>query len=188
MRTSSRTESLAPAKKAAVFGILGALALVLSLLDSLLTATLPVFPVGVKPGLSNIAATVAAFISPAGGFFVLSIKVVFTLASRGMSAAAMSLSGGILAVSATTLLVLALKRSKYVEKRLSYIGICVLSAALHSMGQLLCACAMSGTAQLLSYGKYLLLFSLISGFLTGVVLNLIMPRLEALLSNQFSKR
>ena len=188
MRTSSHTELLVPAKKAAVFGILGALALILSLLDSMLTTTIPVFPVGVKPGLSNIAATIAAFISPAGGFFILTIKVVFTLATRGLSAAAMSFSGGILAVSATTLLVLAIKRSEHINKRLSYIGICVLSAALHSMGQLLCAGAMSGTAQLLSYGKYLLLFSIISGFLTGVVLNIIMPRIAALLSSQFSKR
>ena len=182
MPTLSRTD-LAPAKKAAVFGILGALAIVLSIFDSLLTAALPFFPVGVKCGFSNLALTAAASFSPVGGFFILAIKVLFALIRGGFSAAAMSLSGGIPATAATTLLLYLIKRSPRLRENLSFIGISVLSASLHAAGQLGCACVLTGTPKLFSYGKYLLLFAAASGVLTGILLNLVIPRLQKIFSD-----
>ena len=54
----------------------------------------------------------------------------------------------------------------------------MICAVFHNLGQLLCACVLSGAA-MLGYGKYLLLFAIVSGSLTGIVLNAVMPRLEA---------
>jgi uncharacterized membrane protein len=49
---------------------------------------------------------------------------------------------------------------------------------MHNMGQLIASCIVTGTAELLNYGKYLLIFALITGSVTGIMLLLIMPRLK----------
>ena len=67
---------------------------------------------------------------------------------------------------------------RYGKKYFSYWGTGVVSAALHNMGQLFAACIVSGTASLINYGKYLLIFSLITGTVTGITLLLIVPRVE----------
>ena len=184
MPTSFHTE-LSSAKKAAIFGILGALALVLGLLDNVISAEAAFLPMGSRLGLSNIVVVLAASISPAGAYYVFALKVGFAFVTRGATAALMSFSGGILAVSATVALIVLRKRKSFFERNLSCIGIAVTSAALHNIGQLICACLLTGTAQLIGYGKYLILFALASGTATGVALNLLVPRVEkAIYKNQ----
>ena len=49
---------------------------------------------------------------------------------------------------------------------------------MHNLGQLIAACIVSGTFALINYGKYLLIFALITGSVTGTVLLVLMPRLS----------
>ena len=90
---------------AAVFGLLGALAVVIAAFESALLPALPFLPPGAKPGLSNVVTTfaVSAF-SLGGGVYVTLCKAAFAWFARGGTAALMSLAGGLLSTLALWLL------------------------------------------------------------------------------------
>lgn len=157
---------------------MAALALSLSYLETLIPAY-PGFPPGAKPGFSNI---VTMFLAGSAGipyaFFVTLIKAVFAGITRGFTAMLMSGAGGLLSTAAACLLL----RSKRVN--LGYIGIGITCAVCHNVGQLLTACLISGTSSLIfGYGPMLLLFAVITGFITGTVLKVIMPHLGKITKN-----
>ena len=53
------------------------------------------------------------------------------------------------------------------------------SATAHNAGQLAVACLLSGTPALIAgYGPLLLLFAVITGAVTGVILKIVLPALE----------
>lgn len=161
-------------KKVAFYGILGALSLVLSFFESVLIPSVPFLPPGAKLGLSNLvtmyAASVGGFF---GGMYIVLIKSAFALVTRGLTAGFMSLAGGLLSCVAVCLLI------KKEGKVFSFFGIGVASAVMHNLGQLIASCIITGTPALLGYGKYLMVFALITGSVTGTALLLIMPRLKA---------
>lgn len=160
-------------KRVAFFGILGALSLVLGFFESVLLPEIPFLPPGAKLGLSNLvtmyASATAGF---AGGLYIVLLKTLFALITRGSVAAFMSLCAGVLSL---TVLCLMLKKEGTL---FSFFGISIASAVMHNMGQLIASCIVTGTAELLNYGKYLLIFALITGSVTGIMLLLIMPRLK----------
>lgn len=160
-------------KKVALLGVLGALALVLGFLEHLVIPDIPFLPVGAKPGLSNIVTmfTATAFGFPSAIYIAL-IKAVFALITRGVTASVMSLCGGVLSVCVMCIM---LKDSR---KTFSFVGVSILCAIAHNMAQLTVACVVSGTVSLFNYGKYLLIFSLVTGFVTGTVLTVLMPSVE----------
>lgn len=161
--------------KITLLSLFGAIALVLSFLESTLVPDIPFLPVGTKPGLSNIVTMYTASLFGFGGaVYITLIKVIFAFLTRGASAALMSFCGGILSTLVLCIMI------KYEGKIFSFIGIGVVCAICHNMGQLFCAAFISGTSSLISYGKYLMIFALITGFVTGSVLTVIMPRLKKL--------
>ena len=82
-------------KRLALMGLLFALAMALSFLESLLPA-LPMLPPGIRLGLSNIVTMYALFVlGPVSGYTIAVLKSLFVLLTRGAVAAAMSASGGI---------------------------------------------------------------------------------------------
>lgn len=160
-------------KKTAFLGMMAALALVLSFLEGMLIPDIPFLPVGAKPGLSNVVTMfVASTMGFPGAICITFIKGVFALITRGATAAFMSLSGGILS---TVVLCLVIKLK---DKLFSFIGIGIICAVMHNMGQLMAAMVLSGTYSLINYAKYLLVFSLITGSVTGFMLTVLMPRVE----------
>lgn len=165
------------AKKVSVFGLLGALCLTLGLFENIVFPAVPFLPAGAKVGLSNIVTMLAAslFGFP-GAIYITLLKALFAFVTRGAAAFFMSICGGTLSALALCLTI------KKQGKALSFIGIGVLCAVCFNLGQLFCACVLSGAA-MLGYGKYLLVFAVISGTLTGAVLNAVMPRL----TEQFKK-
>lgn len=168
-------------KKLTLLSLLSALALVLSFMENMLLPDVPFLPVGAKPGLSNIVTMfTASFYGFSGAIYITLIKGVFALITRGGTAAVMSLCGGVLSTAGMCLMI------KKEGKSLSYIGIGVLSAAVHNMGQLIGACLITGTASLLSYGKYLLLFGLVTGFVTGTVLEISLPKIKKVINQNFN--
>ena len=149
-----------------------ALALALSYLETLIPAY-PGFPPGAKPGLSNI---VTMFMAGSSGtpyaFFITIIKGLFAGVTRGFTAMLMSLSGGILSTAAACLLF------RFAKNKLGYIGISIVCAVCHNIGQLAAACIISGTASLVvGYGPLLLIFAVVTGLLTGAILKAVMPTL-----------
>ncbi len=156
-----------PAKKAALMGVFGAEAIVLGFLESLIP---PVVPVpGVKLGFSNI---VTMFCASALGakyaFGVTLFKAAFALFTRGTTAFFMSLCGGLLSLAAMLVLF------RFADKKAGYIGIGIVCAVLHNVGQLAVAAAVFGTS-VLSITAPLLAAGAVTGVITGTVLKLTNP-------------
>ncbi|MBQ8574488.1 MAG: Gx transporter family protein [Clostridia bacterium] len=164
-------------QRVALLGIMGALALALSFLESLIPA-LPGLPPGAKPGLSNIVTMfMASSFSVADAFFITVLKAVFAGVTRGTTAMLMSASGGILSTAAACVLL----RSKKIN--LGYIGIGIICAVCHNIGQLMSACLISGTWSLIfGYGPLLLIFAVATGFVTGTMLKLVLPALGKIMN------
>ena len=160
-------------KKIALTGIMGALALALSYLESLIPAY-PGFPPGAKPGLSNVVTMfMADCVGPGYAFFITVIKGLFAGVTRGTTAMIMSLAGGILSTAVACLIF------RFFKNKTGYIGIGMVCAVCHNIGQLAAACIISGTASLVvGYGPLLLIFAIVTGFLTGTILKAVMPSLE----------
>lgn len=165
------------AKKVAFLGIMGALAISLSFLESLIPP-LPGVPPGAKPGLSNVVTMFLASSSGAGSAFIITIlKAAFAGITRGTTAMLMSGAGGVLSTTAALLLL----RSK--KFKIGYIGIGIICAVCHNLGQLIVACILSGTWALITgYGPILMLFAVLTGFITGTALRLVIPPLEKIIN------
>lgn len=159
-------------------GLLAALGCALSVLEN----ALPPLPVpGARLGLANLAEAAALFwlgLPSAAG--VGAAKCLTVLLTRGGIAAAHSLCG-----TALSLLVMAALRPLVRREYMSMVGVSVLGAAAHTVGQLLCIRLLLGeTAGVLA--APLLICSAASGILTGILLNLALPRLSRAAGANFS--
>ncbi len=159
-----------PAGRVALLGILCALAVGLSFLEGLL----PVLPVpGAKLGLSNIIVMYAlSALNLPAALAVVFVKAGFALL-RGGTAFLMSLAGGL----CSTLLMAVFFRG--LHRWFSFLGVGVIGAAGHNMGQLLMSMLLVD-ASLVYYTPWLLLMALAAGALTGTALNILMPALNRL--------
>lgn len=158
-------------KKVALLGILGALALALSFAESALMPQVAFLPPGAKPGLANIITMFAASVPGFGSaIYIVILKSLFALITRGATAFLMSLAGGLLSLAVMLLLLRV--------KSVSLIGVAVASSCAHNIGQLIVSCILTGTKAVMNYAPFLLLFGVAAGLVTGTVLKAVMPRLE----------
>ena len=151
--------------------VLTAGVLTLSVIERAVTAALPL-PPGVRLGLGNVLvlfAAVALGLPYALGIAVL--KAGFVFLTAGAVAGLLSLSGGVLSV----LVMYAAWR--LLGTRLSYIGVSVLGAAAHNMGQLLAISLTLGGRAFLYLTPVLLLSGVVFGVVTGLTLRAVMPAL-----------
>lgn len=155
----------------ALFGMLAALAAVLSYLESLLP-TAAFLPPGAKPGFSNLVNLFAAsFMGTVPALGIALLKACFAGLTRGITAFFMSLCGGMLS---TLVMCLLLRKSK----GLSFVGIGVVGAVCHNLGQLAVAVVLVGNRSVLGYAPVLLLCALAAGTLTGFVFRAVYPALQ----------
>ena len=167
-------ETRSAARLMAGTGLLGALALVLSLLESALPPVMAL-PPGAKLGLSNIAVLYA--VQCLGGFpavCVALVKGVFAGLTRGGAAFIMSTSGGLLSTAVMTLL----SRSK--RPSFGLLGLGVAGGVAHNLGQLLAACLIT-TQAAVWYAPLLIGFGVLFGAVTGTILRVTMPAIKRLL-------
>lgn len=158
-------------RKIAVCGLLGALALVLTLLEGMLPP-IPGLPPGARPGLSNIVTMFAAgSLGLPYALAIALIKGVFAFLTRGVTAGLMSLSGGLMS---TLAMWIAWKKTRF---SLLFTGVC--GALAHNAAQLCIAVLLTGRAALF-YIPAMLLLSIVCGLCTGLVLRLLLPLLEKL--------
>ncbi len=162
-RTSVRTLALC-----AVF--LG-LSLMLSYIEHLfpISAILPL--PGYKPGLANIIVMLLAIRVSMASAITVSLLRVFLMALLfgGATSFWFSLCGALL-----SLLTVALIQRMTV---FSFIGLSILSAAAHNLGQLLAASVLFGISVIPAYLPIMMPASVIFGGLCGLLLNFIMPRI-----------
>ncbi len=159
--------------KIALYGIMGALALSLSFIESLLPA-LPFLPPGAKPGLANIVTMFAACsLGLPAALYIAVLKALFALVTRGVTAFFMSLCGGLLSGAAMYILF------KFKEK-IGLTGISVISALMHNFGQLIVSFFIVGSSAVFGYAPFLILFGIVSGILTGVIFKIILPAVNKL--------
>lgn len=162
-------------KRLALLGMLCALAMALSFLESLIPPFIPV--PGVKPGFSNIVTML--LLSAFGAPYALAVtlfKAVFALITRGVTAFFMSLCGGIFSLAVMVILF------KLLKKHIGYIGIGVLCAVAHNLGQLTVATVILGDS-ILNITPLLLISGVICGIITGTVFHYTIPVLNKLIKN-----
>ncbi len=162
------------ARSVAFLGLMFALAMALSLLESMIPA-LPMLPPGVKLGLSNIVTMYCLFFLGArSAFTVAALKSCFVLLLRGPAGASMSLAGGLLSVLVMRLLLL----SKQMREQVPLVSI--VGAISHNVGQLLAASVLLRSAAALYYLPVMILAGVGMGVLTGLTLRLVMPYFQRL--------
>lgn len=158
------------AKGIAGAGLLVALGFALSYLEHLIP--LP-FPVGVKLGLANIV-TLFAFCT-AGKKLALAVLVsrcvLVALVFGSVSSLLFSLSGGLLAYACMAICF------RWRGRAFSLLGISMVGAAAHHLGQIGCAALYLQTGAVVYYLPVLLALSVPTGLLTGVVAGMTMKRL-----------
>lgn len=157
----------------------------LSYFENLIPAV-PGLPPGAKPGFSNIITMFAVSKTGlASALYITLLKALFALLTRGVTAFFMSLTGGIL----STLMMALLVKSK--KQIFGCTGIGILCAEAHNCGQLIVCLILTGTKAVLGYAPILLLFALITGFVTGTILKYVMPafdKQQSFFNNKARKR
>ena len=153
--------------KVAQYGLITALALVLSYLESLLP---PLGVPGVKLGLPNLAIVFALYRLGFRDACVISlVRVVLVALLFGNGAAlAYSIAGAVLSL---VLMGLLWKTGKF-----SSVGVSVAGGVAHNAGQILVAMAMLETVRLAWYLPVLWVSGTVAGVLIGIVAGLLVKR------------
>lgn len=160
-------------KKVAVYGMLVALAFLLSYVETLIPFSFAI--PGIKLGLANLVVITALYCLGEKGAFVISIvRIMLTgLTFTSLSVMLYSLGGGLLSFLCMVL-----------AKRLAPLGITgvsVLGGVAHNLGQLLVAALVVRTGSLMYYFPALLAAGTVAGALIGILGGLVTERLRPFL-------
>ena len=133
---------------------------------------------GVKPGLANIVTTVTFFaLSPIDAAAISLCRVLLAgMIFGGPVSLAVSFGGA----AASYLGLCAVCFMPKIKEHLSFVGISVFCAALHSAGQLCTVPVISGTGAF-TYLPVMLAASCITGAINGFILNLTYPSFSGIL-------
>lgn len=169
------------AKEVALTGMLFALALTLSFLESLVSPLLGLMP-AMKLGLSNIVVMYALlFLRGRTALALVLLKALFALLTRGATAGFLSLCGGLLSLAVLWgLLHAPCSVTGYIFS--------VCGALAHNLGQLLGASVLLSSAMALGYAPVLLAAGVAVGFLTSVISRALFPQLGRILGTTERKR
>ncbi|MCR5098877.1 MAG: Gx transporter family protein [Lachnospiraceae bacterium] len=157
------------AKRVATYGMLIALAMVLSFLESLLPAFVAI--PGVKLGLTNLVVMVALFrMKPYDAVIINVIRILLVGFTFGNAFSIIySLAGGLLSFAVMWVL--------FKSKRFSSPGVGAAGGVAHNIGQLLVAAVVLRTTGVVFYLPVLLISGLIAGVAIGVISGLVVKRL-----------
>ena len=169
------------ARRVAGTGMLFALAIALSWLESCVTPLLGLMP-ALKLGLANIVVMYALlFLGTRSAAALVALKALFALLTRGVTAGALSGCGG-----ALSLLVLwALLRAPFPVSGYLF---CVCGALAHNLGQLAGAAAILSSAMALGYAPVLLVAGLAVGALNSLLAGAVYAALPASMTRRRNGR
>lgn len=156
------------ASKVAQYGLITALALVLSYVESLLP---PLGVPGVKLGLPNLAVVFALYrLSWKDACVISLVRVVLVTLLFGNGAAlAYSVAGAALSLAVMGLL--------WKTERFSSVGVSVAGGVAHNAGQILVAMALLETSRLAWYLPVLWVSGTVAGVLVGVISGILVKRI-----------
>ena len=160
-------------RRLCIDAMLCGLAMMLSYLEAVLPLNLLVPLPGFRLGLANVA-VVAVFclFTPLDAFAVLSVRILLMgLLFGSPTSLYFSAMGGLFSFAVLML-------AKYLCKRCSLVGVSILCAAAHTMGQIVAAVTIFDAALITTYLPALLIASVIYGGIVGALLNLLIPRLQ----------
>ena len=149
------------ARRVALYGMLTALAFILSYVESLVPVTLGI--PGVKLGLANLVVVIALYTLDLKGAFVISaVRIVLSgLTFGGLFSMLYSLAGGLLSFAVMAIL------SR--KKVFGTVGVSVCGGVAHNIGQLLVAMAVLETESVWYYFPVLLISGSVAGVLIGLL-------------------
>lgn len=157
------------AKKVALGGMLTALALIMSYVESFIPINFGV--PGIKLGLANLVVLSGFYFLDARE--VLSISVMRILLAGflfgNVASIAYSLAGGLLSFLVMYLLI---RTGKF-----SVIGVSIAGGVSHNIGQIIVAVLVTKTRQLFFYFPVLVVAGVVTGILIGALSDLLMKRL-----------
>ncbi|MBQ3095259.1 MAG: Gx transporter family protein [Clostridia bacterium] len=145
-------------RRTAFFGVMLALALVLSFVEHHLPS--PGMP-GIKLGLANVVALLLLYRTGFSGALTVNVLRIVVANLLFGSAASMlyGLAGGISAVLCMALL--------YRLPRLSAVGVSAAGGIVHNIAQLVCAAAVTESFAVFAYAPVLLISGTLCGVITG---------------------
>ncbi len=146
-------------KKIAAIGVLTSMAIILSYFERML----PTFIPGVKLGLANIVVVMCLYYLGNKEAFKISLIRVFVIGIMfgGISSILYALSGAILSYIS----MITLKQTK----AFSIVGVSIAGSAFHVVGQIIVAVLVVQNEKLFFYLPFLLILSVISGFVIGII-------------------
>ena len=161
--TMSRKSKLTT-RKITRLALLAAAAVVLGYIEGVITAFAPL-PPGIKLGLANTVLLYGIYTLGAGYSVILMIlKVVLTGFMSGNLASAFLYSMGGAVLSLIMMLLV-----KHISKdKVSIVGVSVVGAVFHNVGQLLVASLILQTGGLMFYTFVLMFSAVVTGVLTGI--------------------
>ncbi len=162
MRINSKT------KKLALCAVLTSLAIALSIFERLIPLNLFIPVPGVKLGLANVVTMFALIkLSKSHALLILFARTSMTALLVGtFTSYMMSLTGALFAF----LILIAL--NPLYEKYVSIYGMSIAAAGFHNIGQVVIACFMLNSVNIITYLPFLLIISIISGLITGQITRL----------------
>lgn len=159
------------AKNAAFYGVMIALALCLSYLESFIPVNALIPIPGVKLGLANVVVVFALYsLKPFDALVIGVLRVLLAgfLFGNPMTIA-YSLVGCVLSWGIMTLM----KKTK-----LSIVGVSMLGGIFHNIGQLLVAIVLTETVRIAYYLPVLLISGMVTGLLMGYVAKLVVDKIN----------
>ncbi len=152
------------AEKLAFCAVLCAMAMILSYIEAMIPFQLIIPLPGFKPGLANVAVMIVFLcMGPLPAAAVSVTRILLSAILFGSVTSLMySMCGGMLAFGAICIW-------RYILSKFNgYVGLGVLCAAMHNLGQCLCASIFFGPSVMGMYLPMLLVFSVFTGAFTGV--------------------
>ncbi len=167
---------MSKSKKVATFALCVALAFTLSFLESLVPINVGI--PGVKLGLANSVVLAALYLlGKKEALFISAIRILLAgLLFSGAFSLVYSFAGGLLSFA---VMALAMK-----SKKISAVGVSVLGAVVHNVGQIAVAGAVMQTARIMYYLPVLLVSGALTGVLVGVISGVVIARLNNVINNR----
>ena len=160
-------------KKIVLTSILFAIALILSIVENFLP-TVPIPVPGIKFGLANIVVMYTLFfIGKSSAFSIVVLKALFVFITRGVVAGFLSLTGGTFSI-----LIMIILLSLFKDK-ISYLILSIFGAIFHNIGQFTAISLIYTGINLWFYLPPLLIFGVIAGLVTSIILRFILPALKS---------
>lgn len=166
--------TMSKTKKVVLTAILFAVALVLSIVESLIPS-IPIPVPGIKFGLANIVVMYSLFfLGKSTAFTIVILKALFAVITRGAVAGFLSFTGGMFSILIMIILLFIFK------DKISYLILSIFGAVFHNIGQFTAISVIYIGMNLWFYLPALLIFGIVAGLVTSILLKFILPALKEL--------